>query len=120
VVDDEPAIREIVKDTLQSLGYEVFVAGAGEEALEIAQNSGRKICLLLTDVIMPGMNGRELAARLTAIDPDMKVLFMSGYTDNIVIQQGVLEPGIMLVNQPLVPNLLARKIREILNKTAAV
>ena len=120
VVDNESEIRVIVKDTLQSFGYEVLVAASGEEALELAKSSDKKINLLLTDVLMPGMNGRELAKKLTAIDQEIKVLFMSGYTDDIISHQGVLKPGIMLVNKPLVPNLLARKIREILDKTAAV
>ncbi len=120
VVDNEPGLRVIVKDTLQSFGYEVLVAASGEEALELAKSSDKKINLLLTDVLMPGMNGRELAKKLTAVDQEIKVLFMSGYTDDIISHQGVLEPGIMLINKPLVPNLLDRKIREILDKTAAV
>lgn len=114
VVDDEPAIVAIVKDILLSLGYEVLVAGSGQEALEVVENSGKKINLLLTDVIMPGINGRELAKRMTAADPQLKVLFMSGYTDNIITHQGMLKPGIMLINKPLIPNLLAQKIRNTL------
>ncbi len=120
VVDDEPELRMIIKETLQSFGYEVFVAASGQEALETAKNSGKKIHLLLTDVLMPDMNGRELAKKLTAIDQEIKVLFMSGYTDDIIAHQGVLKPGIMVVNKPLIPNQLGRKIREILDKPAAV
>ncbi len=119
IVDDEPTIRVVLNEILLSLGYEVLVAASGEEALEVARNSGKKINLLLTDVIMPGLNGRELAERLTAIDPQMPVLFMSGYTDNIITHQGVLKPGVMLINKPLVPNILAQKIREILDKTGS-
>lgn len=115
VVDDEESIRKVVNDILLSLGYEVLEAASGEEALELAKNSDKKIDLLLTDVIMPGINGRELAEKLTAFDPQVAVLFMSGYTDNVITHQGVLKPGIMLINKPLVPNLLAQKIRKILD-----
>ena len=116
IVDDEPSIRNVVNDILLSYGYEILVAANGEEALEIAKNSSNKIDLLLTDVIMPGMNGRELAERVTAINPKIAVLFMSGYTDNIITHQGVLKPGTMMINKPLVPNILAKKIRDILDK----
>ena len=119
VVDDEPAIVVLVEDTLQSLGYEVLVAPSGEAALEVAKSCGKKINMLLTDVIMPGMNGRELAEKLMANDPEIKVLFMSGYTDNIITHQGVLKPGIMFVNKPLAPDQLARKIREVLDRASA-
>ncbi|MEN8142324.1 MAG: cache domain-containing protein [Thermodesulfobacteriota bacterium] len=119
VVDDEPDIGVIVKDTLESLGYEVIVATSGKEALEIANKTDKRFSLLLTDVLMSGMNGRELAERLTTMDQEIKVLFMSGYTDDIITHHGVLEPGIKLISKPLIPNLLALKIRKILDKTGA-
>jgi signal transduction histidine kinase/HAMP domain-containing protein len=115
VVDDDPTIRKMVSDTLAPFGYQVVEADSGEKALEIYNASISTIDLLLTDVIMPGMNGRELFEKVQAIRPNMKVLFMSGYTDNVIAHQGVLEPGILFINKPLVPSLLTKKIREILD-----
>lgn len=117
VVDDEPTIRHMIFDTLQPLGYQVIDASCGKKALEICKTTARNIDLLITDVIMPGMNGRELAEKVKPIRPGMKVLFMSGYTDNVIAHQGVLEHGINFINKPLVPSLLSKKIRKILDKT---
>jgi signal transduction histidine kinase/CheY-like chemotaxis protein len=115
VVDDEPSILRLVADTLQPLGYHMLEAACGEDAVEIVINTDRKIDLLLTDVIMPGMSGKDLAEKVGALRPDMKVVFMSGYTDNVIVHQGVLEPGVLFINKPLLPSLLTRKIREILD-----
>ncbi|MCB2180609.1 MAG: response regulator [Desulfobulbaceae bacterium] len=114
VVDDEPSILEMVYDTLQPLGYTVFKASCGEEAVEISQ-SVKNIDFLLTDVIMPGMSCKKLAEIMKDTHPHIKILFMSGYTDNIIARKGVLEPDILFINKPLIPSLLIRKIREILD-----
>lgn len=115
VVDDEHSIPAMVADILEPLGYTVIKAGCGEEAVAMSKTFGGKIDLLLTDVIMPGMSCRELAETMEKMQPGLKVLFMSGYTDNIIARQGVLEPDILFINKPLVPSMLARKIREILD-----
>ncbi len=113
-VDDEPTIRQFVSDILSPLGYDMIMAESGEDALAKAKSAGRDIDLLLTDVIMPGMNGKELADNLEIIFPAMKSVFMSGYTDNVITHKGVLEPGNTLINKPLVPTQLSLKIRQIL------
>jgi len=116
VVDDEPSILKLVVDSLQPLGYKLMEAGDGEEALEICKTAGNEIDLLLTDVVMPGMSGRELVDAVKQILPEMKVVFMSGYTDDVVIRQGVLEPGVHYLNKPLVPSELAIKLRNVLDQ----
>ncbi len=115
VVDDERSIRALLIDTLQPLGYTMLEANSGQEALEVAKANDYKFALLLTDIIMPGMNGRELANSIVAMKPDVKTIFMSGYTDNVVAHAGILEPGINFVNKPLVPSILAGKIRKVLD-----
>ncbi|MBI5556148.1 MAG: response regulator [Deltaproteobacteria bacterium] len=116
VVDDEASIPDIVFEVLTPLGYSVMKASCGEDAVEICKNSGGKIDLLLTDVIMPGMSCRAFAETLREMHPRIKVLFMSGYTDDIIARQGVLEPNVSFLNKPLIPSLLAQKIREILDR----
>jgi CheY-like chemotaxis protein len=101
VVDDEVTIRKLVIDTLAPLGYNVLEADGGQEALQIFKTTDKEIDLLLTDVVMPKMSGRELAEKVEADWPDVKVLFMSGYTDNVIVHQGVLKPGVFFINKPL-------------------
>jgi signal transduction histidine kinase/CheY-like chemotaxis protein/HAMP domain-containing protein len=113
-VDDEPTIRQFVYDTLAPLGYDMILAESGKDAIDKAKSAGRDIDLLLTDVIMPGMNGKELADKLEIIFPAMKSVFMSGYTDNVITHKGVLKPGTTLINKPLIPIQLSLKIRQIL------
>lgn len=115
VVDDEPSIRHLICDTLQPLGYNMLEASSDEAALELAGKPDVSIDLLLTDVVMPGMGGKKLAETLQAMLPDMKVLFMSGYTDEIIAHQGVLEPGTLFIDKPLLPSVLTKKVRDILN-----
>ncbi len=115
VVDDEPGIRNLVQDTLAPLGYKVLSASGGKEAFEIVLKSD-KLDLILTDVIMPGMNGMELVNALSGSAMGIKVLFMSGYTDNVIARHGILEKGINFISKPLVPSLLAVKIRQILDR----
>ena len=106
----------LVGMVLRELGYKVQEAANGEEALRfLDENSGLKIDLLITDLVMPHMGGKELAARLKITHPDTMVLFMSGYTGELIIRQGELEPGTTFIQKPFVPSVLARKVREILD-----
>lgn len=116
VVDDERSILMLIEDTLQPLGYHVLTASSGNDALEILQDSAEKIDLLLTDVIMRGMNGRETADAIKVIQPDMKVLYMSGYTDNVIAQKGIVKKGINFIPKPILPFMLIGKIRDVLDE----
>ena len=115
LVEDEPAILEITKITLENLGYNVLSAASPREALSLAMRYDRKIHLLLTDVIMPEMNGRELSAQLLALYPDLKRIFMSGYTADIIAPHGVLEDGVNFIQKPFTPGDLSRKIRIVID-----
>jgi CheY-like chemotaxis protein len=116
VVDDEPLLRDIIVEMLNPLGYKVLKASHGEEALLVSSKFSGKIDLLLTDVIMPGMNGKELADALVHIRPETKVIFISGYTDDAIAHHGVLEEGIVLLQKPVTEKMLASKIREVLDR----
>lgn len=115
VVDDEPSIRMLVKDILEPLGYHTLDASCGKEALQTIQTAAGQIDLLLTDVILPGMNGRELAREFAAQKPGGKVLFMSGYTDSIIASHGILEAGTDFIEKPLTRDALLRKVRKVLD-----
>jgi len=115
VVDDDPQIVQIVKDCMLPLGYKMLSACDPEKAIEVSKNSKEKIDLLLTDVIMPKMNGRKLAEVLCSERPDMKVVYMSGYTDNVITHHGFLEKGIHYINKPLIPNQLISKLQDVLD-----
>jgi two-component system, cell cycle sensor histidine kinase and response regulator CckA len=114
LVEDERAVRDLAREVMQRCGYSVLVAADGGEALAVAAKFSGVIDLLLTDVVMPNMNGRQLASQLTALRPAMKVLYISGYTANAIFHHGVLEPGTEFLPKPFTPDLLARKIREVL------
>ena len=116
VADDETSIRKLVRDSLEPLGYKILEASDGKEALEIFRRGEPQIDMLLTDVIMPKMTGKKLAEILLAEKPGFKVLYMSGYTDDVIANQGVLDEDIEFINKPLVPSLLTKKIREVLAK----
>jgi CheY-like chemotaxis protein len=103
---------------LADLGYTVLEAGDGEEALRVAADQAGQIQLLITDVVMPRMGGRQLADRLRQARPQIKVLFTSGYTDDAIVRHGVLEPGIALLQKPFLSTALARKVREVLGGPA--
>jgi CheY-like chemotaxis protein len=100
---------------LQGKGYTVLAASDGEEALRIFQNHEGTIDLLITDVIMPKMNGRELADKLRKIRSDLKVIFTSGYTSNIIVHHGVLDPGVVFLEKPITAETLLKKVREVLD-----
>jgi len=93
----------------------VIAAEAGEEALRLANAHDGVIHLLVTDVVMPGMSGRDLAQHLAPVRREMKALYLSGYTDDAIVQHGVLEPGIAFLQKPFMPQELARKVREVLD-----
>jgi len=116
-VEDEMEVRKLVAQILTGQGYTVIEASDGKEAMKVArENAGKKIHLLLTDVVMPGMSGRELAITLGLHHPKMKVLYMSGYTDNAIVHHGVLEEGVNYIQKPFTLNALARKVREVLDQ----
>jgi DNA-binding NtrC family response regulator len=104
---------------LASKGYSVVVASNAEEAERACEQRGGEIHLLLTDVIMPGLSGRELAKRLTLRQPNLRVLYMSGYTFNVIAQGGMLEDGVAFLQKPFTPSTLAEKVREILDRSIA-
>jgi two-component system cell cycle sensor histidine kinase/response regulator CckA len=114
LVEDEHSLRKLTRDTLVELGYSVLEAGDALEALAVAQQSDFAIDLLLTDVVMPGMNGRALADKLSALRPDIRVLYMSGYTDGAVAAQGVLESGISILRKPFTRDELTGRVDEVL------
>jgi len=115
LVEDEDAVRELASAVLRSHGYAIVEAMNAEQAEELASRQDGKIDLLLTDVMMPGMSGRELARRINSRASQMRVLFMSGYTDNVIAQGGVLEPGVSFLQKPFSPRALAAKVREVLD-----
>ena len=115
VAEDEPAVRNLTRRVLEAHGYAVIVASGAEEALALSRGYGGRIHLLLTDVIMPGMSGPELAERMSAERKDARVLYMSGYTDTAISHHGVLEPGIWYLQKPFSPVGLAEKVREVLD-----
>jgi len=115
-VEDEQSVRELVSEYLSARGYQVLDASDGQQALEIAAAHAGKIQLLITDVVMPRLSGRELAARLTAARPDLKVLYISGYTDDSVFRHGVLQGGMDFLQKPFNLKALAAKIREVLER----
>jgi CheY-like chemotaxis protein len=115
VVEDEEPVRSLARRLLANNGYTVLTAESGAAALTLLADRREPIDLLLTDVVMPGMSGRQLAERLRASRPDLKVLFISGYTDDDIIQHGVLEPDTPFLAKPFTPDALLRKIRDTLD-----
>ena len=116
VVEDQPALLEMIREVLGELGYTVLSAHDGVTAMEVAHRHEAEIRLLLTDVVMPGMNGRQLAERLTSIRPGIQVLYMSGYSDGTVSDHGLLVGDVALIEKPFTPTALAQAVRKILNK----
>jgi two-component system cell cycle sensor histidine kinase/response regulator CckA len=114
LAEDASGVRAAAEEILKRLGYTVLVANDGHTALELAAARTDTIHLLVTDVIMPEMSGRQLADRLQQQRPGLKVLYVSGYTDDAIVRHGMLEPGIAFLQKPFTPQTLARKVREVL------
>ncbi|MBE0602665.1 MAG: response regulator, partial [Deltaproteobacteria bacterium] len=114
LVEDEESVRRVAMIILKELGYRAIEARNGEEALMIAEKHGGRIDLLMTDIVMPGMNGRELSDRLKKIHPETKPLFTSGYTENVIVHHGILESNLDFIGKPYSVQALAEKIREVL------
>ena len=115
-VEDEDIVRDLGTRILKDFGYKVLHASNGEEAIALARGYEGRIDLLMTDVVMPGMNGRELATQLVLHRPEMKVLFTSGYTENVIVHHGVLDDAVSFIEKPYSPSTLVKKIREVLDK----
>ena len=115
LVEDEVALRSLVRGILVSTGYNVLEAGHSVDALLISNQHQGPIHLLLTDIVMPGMTGRELAEQLCIFHPNMKVLYVSGYTDDAYVQHGVLKAQAAFLQKPFTPEALARKVRQVLD-----
>jgi two-component system, cell cycle sensor histidine kinase and response regulator CckA len=114
-VEDDELVRKLNLKILQQLGYEVMHAENGKSALAIAETYEGSIDLLITDVIMPEMNGEELARKISVLKPDIRILFTSGYTEDVIAPHGVLAGDIHFIGKPYKPNQLAVKIREVLD-----
>jgi len=115
LVEDEEVVRNLVREILSMQGYNVLQAANGLEALPVCEQHTGPIHLMLTDVVMPQMGGRELAEQVARLRPATKVLFMSGYTDDAIVHHGVLGAGMFFIQKPFAPDALARKVREILD-----
>jgi len=118
LAEDSASLREMAREYLVSVGYTVLEAATGKDALDQAKSFAGTIQLLLTDVVMPGMSGPELAHQIGRLRPGIKIIFTSGYTDDAIIRQGVLDPAIAFIQKPYRPKALARKIREVLKVNA--
>ena len=116
LVEDDPHVQRIVRNILQRSGYRVLAADGASEALQFAEDTdGSTIDLLLSDLVMPGTSGRELALQVQALRPDISILYMSGYTDDAVIRRGVLEAGMAFIQKPFGADDLVRRVREVLD-----
>ena len=115
LVEDDPQLRELSSSVLGHCGYKVLTAGTPEEGLAICESNRGEIRLLVTDVVMPRMNGRQLAERIQRVCPKIRVLYISGYTDNAIVHYGVLDPGLWFLAKPFTLSALVAKVREVLD-----
>jgi len=115
LVEDEEIVRGLTTKILQQAGYTVLAARGGEQALQLCAEQEHKIDLLLTDVVMPGASGKEVAEQMTRLMPGIRVLFMSGYTDEAIVHHGVLDSDVEFIQKPFTPFSLSRKVREVLD-----
>jgi CheY-like chemotaxis protein len=116
LVEDEDGVRAFTRYTLQMQGYDVVEARDGEDALRVAERNRGYLHLLITDVVMPRRGGREVAERLVQAQPGVKVLFLSGYTDDAVVRHGVLASEVAFLQKPFTPSALAQKVRDVLDQ----
>ncbi len=116
VVEDDEAVLRLVKASLERMGYRVLAASDPQGALALMKLHSGPIRLLLTDVVLPGINGKTLAEMILVSHPETKVLYTSGYTQNAIAQYGVLEPGVEFIEKPFTPEALVQKVREVLDK----
>lgn len=115
LVEDEEPLRKVVIELLTQIGYNVLSASNGKEAMHVSYTYPHRIHLLITDVLMPEIDGPELAKNLCAVRPDLRVIYISGYTDDCLAPEGILEPGTVLVNKPFSVRVLSAKMREVLD-----
>jgi CheY-like chemotaxis protein len=118
LVEDDEEVRTFIAESLRRLGHRVLAVGDGAEALAVV-TSAEPIDLLLTDVGLPGMSGREVADRALALRPSLKVLFTSGYTRNAIVHGGRLDPGVLLLPKPFTTDFLAQKVAEALSRRSS-
>jgi CheY-like chemotaxis protein len=116
LVEDEAAMLKVSRRLLENLGYRVLTADSPAEAIRLAEKTPEPVDVLITDVVMPEMNGRELAQRVQALHRNIRCLFMSGYTANVIARQGVLQPGVHFLQKPFNRAQLAAKLREVLGR----
>src|SRR5208337_319099 len=119
LVEDEDSVRELVRLTLTARGYKVLEAENGEAGLRLAETCKEHIDILITDVVMPGIGGRELAKKLSTLRPGISVLFLSGYTEDVVVTPGALGPGTAFLQKPFTLQNLAKKVHEVLRSKPA-
>jgi two-component system, cell cycle sensor histidine kinase and response regulator CckA len=117
IAEDEDAVRRFCSNVLSDLGYTILEAKDGTEAVRVSERHRDKIDLLVADIMMPGLNGRELADKLLKSRTELKVIFISGYTNNVIVNRGILEPGIAFIQKPFTPKILAVRVREVLDRT---
>ena len=114
-VEDEPAVREFVQKVLTRHGYAVHSFGEPRQAIEFAKNHPRTIDLVFSDVMLPGMTGPAMAAELRRLHPESRVLFASGYTDQAIVQRGIVQPGVPLIQKPFTADALINRVRKVLD-----
>jgi PAS domain S-box-containing protein len=119
LVEDDPQVRAIAASVLRRNGYVVLETANGGEAIMICEQHGAKIDLLVTDVVLPLMSGRQIAERVRGMRPEIKILFMSGYTDDAVLQHGILDSGMAYLQKPITPSSLTQKVREVIDQPSA-
>ena len=115
LAEDDAAVREVAGEALSQRGYRVLRAPDGQTALELAAAHAGEIAILVTDLVMPGMSGRELAEALTALRPGLQVLYISGYTDDAVVRHGILAEGLAYLQKPFSAEALAAKVRQVVD-----
>jgi CheY-like chemotaxis protein len=116
VVEDQSEVRKLTVEALKLYGYRVMDAANGDDALQVCRSLPAPIDLMITDIVMPGMTGPEVAGQLAVLSPGTKVLYISGYPEDLIAHQGVLDPGVAYLSKPFTAAALAEKVRDVLNK----